>query len=193
MHSGSITQLAFASGYRHLLSASEDACLAIWRRGTGGSSRPLAWQCIRQMRRHKGPIRALAVHPSSRLAFTLADDKTLRVWNLIRGRQAYAVRLKAITTGSSGIFATNLAVSPNSNGRFLLLHSNDRLDIVDLSGAAGKDKPIISERFPKAFSVPPVFFKEDDKYVDLLAGFGNNLHVSCVILSRKAKDICMVD
>ncbi len=172
LHTGSIRQLAFA-GPRHLLSGGEDSCLAIWRRQSGQNIASTAWQCIRQMRRHKGPLTALALHPSHRAAFTLAEDKTLRVWNLTRGRQAYTTRLKAL--GAEG--ASSIEVT--AGGRYLVLcWPSDRFEIVDLAKVGGSGKPLLSAKFPKSFSVPPAIFHEDEDYLYLLVGFGNILKVS---------------
>uniref|UniRef100_A0A5K3ETI2 WD_REPEATS_REGION domain-containing protein n=1 Tax=Mesocestoides corti TaxID=53468 RepID=A0A5K3ETI2_MESCO len=149
-----------------LFSAGEDACLAIWRRPNSRNATTATWQCIRQMRRHKGPITSLCLHPSSRIAFTLSEDKTLRVWNLMRGRQAYTTRLKSLNAeGASAIDIT---------GHFLLISwPYDRLDVVDLN--QNKDKPVLSAKFSTSFSVPPVVFHEDEEHLYLLIGFGNKI------------------
>lgn len=38
-------------------------------------------------------IQMIAIHPTGKLALTLGLDNTLRTWNLVKGRQAYVVRL----------------------------------------------------------------------------------------------------
>ncbi|RLO06572.1 hypothetical protein DYB28_011761 [Aphanomyces astaci] len=40
-----------------------------------------------------GPVNSIAVHPSGKLAFSVSKDKTLRMWNLVKGRSAYIRRL----------------------------------------------------------------------------------------------------
>ncbi|VDN22019.1 unnamed protein product, partial [Dibothriocephalus latus] len=196
LHTGCVRHLQFAPDLgstngqpHHLLSLGEDACFAIWRQqaptpaGSGSeaankasSARVPTWQCIRQMRRHKGPINAFALHPSCRLAFTLSEDKTLRVWNLLRGRQAYTVRLKTLANG-----ATDVSFTPS--GRYLLMLWPNRLDLVDLAPPTGAVavKPIATCEFERPFSAFPVVFHEDDPstvacpYLYLLAAFGNML------------------
>lgn len=43
---------------------------------------------------------SLSVHPTSKLALSVGADNVLRTWNLVKGRQAYAVNLsKKCTTG----------------------------------------------------------------------------------------------
>jgi protein MAK11 len=39
-------------------------------------------------------VKHISVHPTGKLALTLGDDMTIRTWNLINGRQAYATNLK---------------------------------------------------------------------------------------------------
>ncbi|ETV89641.1 hypothetical protein, variant 2 [Aphanomyces astaci] len=41
----------------------------------------------------RGPVNSIAVHPSGKLAFSVSKDKTLRMWNLVKGRSAYIRRL----------------------------------------------------------------------------------------------------
>lgn len=45
---------------------------------------------------HKGfPILDIAVHNTGKLALSLGADCTLRTWNLVKGRQAYAINLNS--------------------------------------------------------------------------------------------------
>ena len=41
-----------------------------------------------------GAVHALSIHPSGRLALSVGADKTLRTWNLIKGRCAFITNLK---------------------------------------------------------------------------------------------------
>ncbi|KAM7536891.1 hypothetical protein Aperf_G00000085827 [Anoplocephala perfoliata] len=176
-HTGTIRQLIFADA-RHLLSAGEDSCIAIWRCSDSCEITQSAhkWECIRQMRRHKAPIIALALHPSNRLAFSVADsdsDHTLRIWSLTRGRQAYTTRLRALNAEG----ASHLSVLKDGSLHLLLIlvatPTFHRLDILDLGHAA--QKSIFSARFPTRLSVPPVVFDVDDDGIYLLAPIGNLL------------------
>lgn len=38
-------------------------------------------------------VNAIDIHPSSKLALTLGQNKTLRTWNLVKGRPAYTSNL----------------------------------------------------------------------------------------------------
>lgn len=183
LHTGSVRHLVFADS-RHLLSAGEDACLGLWRCSSGRNRGASAWQCIRQMRRHKAPIISLLLHPSSRLAFSLADgegDHTFRIWSLTRGRQAYTTRLRALNAeGATALAAVVVPDPPRHHHHLLLLFVTPpssthfhRLDFIDL--AQGRQKALFSARFPALLSVPPVVFHVEDECLDLLAGIGNVL------------------
>ncbi|VUZ41362.1 unnamed protein product [Hymenolepis diminuta] len=173
-HSGTIRHLIFADSH-HLLSTGEDSCIAIWR--CSGSNKITQnshkWQCIRQMRRHKAPIRAMALHPSKRLAFSIADsegDHTLRIWSLTRGRQAYTSRLRALNAEG----ASDISVVKEGSFHFLLVQvaapTFHRLDIFDLNHAT--HKAVFSARFPVLLSRPPVVFHVDEDCIYLLVGIG---------------------
>nr|CCA20016.1 p21activated protein kinaseinteracting protein putat [Albugo laibachii Nc14] len=83
--SGSITCLEFFQ-HTHLLSASTDKTVCIWRVSD--------WNCLHVLGGHKEEISAIAIHPSGKLAFSVARDQTLRMWNLVNGRCAYIRRLE---------------------------------------------------------------------------------------------------
>jgi WD40 repeat protein len=54
-----------------------DGGIAIWR--AGGE-----WEHLKMMKGHRGAVNALAVHPSGRLALSVAHDRQLRMWDLLR-------------------------------------------------------------------------------------------------------------
>lgn len=83
-HTGSVTYLQFHQG-SHLFSCSEDGTLCLWKTFT--------WECLRTFKGHKGGINCVAVHPSGKLALSVSKDKTLRAWNLLKGRRAYVTNL----------------------------------------------------------------------------------------------------
>uniref|UniRef100_M4BE08 Uncharacterized protein n=1 Tax=Hyaloperonospora arabidopsidis (strain Emoy2) TaxID=559515 RepID=M4BE08_HYAAE len=82
---GAITSLEFF-GQSHVLSGSADHSICIWRTSD--------WNCVHILGGHKGEINALAVHPSGKLCFSVARDRTLRMWNLVKGRIAFIRRLE---------------------------------------------------------------------------------------------------
>ena len=87
LHTGGVSCLEFV-GTKHLLSASEDCTLRIWRVSD--------WACVHVLGGHKAGITSLAVHHSGRLGLTCSKDKTMRLWNLVEGRCAYISRFKNI-------------------------------------------------------------------------------------------------
>ncbi|KAJ8970211.1 hypothetical protein NQ314_001358 [Rhamnusium bicolor] len=88
-HDATVTCLQFTNNHSHILSGSSDGVLAIVRVGN--------WQVEKVWdKAHKGSaILDIAVHSSGKLALTLGSDCTLRTWNLVKGRQAYAINLNS--------------------------------------------------------------------------------------------------
>lgn len=86
-HNGTVNCLQFTNDASHLISGGADGTLAIVRTGS--------WQLEKIWdKAHKGSaIIDIAIHSSGKLALTLGGDCTLRTWNLIKGRQAFAVNL----------------------------------------------------------------------------------------------------
>ncbi|VEL35185.1 unnamed protein product [Protopolystoma xenopodis] len=214
MHTGTIRALRFAStaGHlnspHHLISIADDACVAIWRyhqsfdikledappskkqklsNKSSVSANDSRWECIRQMRRHKAAIIQLALHPTKRAAISISKDKTLRIWNLARGRQAYAVRLK--TLRAEGLI--DLDFSPS--GEYLLFIWPNRFSIINILPSPTNLNDHTSELPPKSckfshkavgsvnllrpITASPVFFAEDDSacFIYILVGVGSFL------------------
>ncbi|KAJ3206527.1 hypothetical protein HDU67_008108 [Dinochytrium kinnereticum] len=85
-HTGSITDIAFF-GKTHLFTASED--------GTVGIVRTKDWELLDTLTGHKGPIWAIAMHPSGRMLVTVSGDGFLRLWDLTKSNCcAYTMRVK---------------------------------------------------------------------------------------------------
>ncbi|KAL6309384.1 WD40-repeat-containing domain protein [Sparassis latifolia] len=81
---GSITHLEFPSR-SHLLSASEDGTLSLFH------SRD--WSVLRSLKGHKGRVNSVAVHPSGKVALSVGKDRTLRMWDLMRGKGSASTKL----------------------------------------------------------------------------------------------------
>lgn len=84
---GSINCLQFHQN-SHLFSGSEDGTICIWKPGN--------WQCLKTLRGHKGSVVAISIHPSGKLALSTSKDRTLKTWNLIKGRAAFTTNIKAV-------------------------------------------------------------------------------------------------
>ncbi|KAH9962668.1 WD40-repeat-containing domain protein [Russula dissimulans] len=98
-HEGSITDLMFPSR-SHLISASEDGTLCVFRARD--------WVLLRSLKGHKGRVNSVSVHPSGKVALSVGKDRTLYMWDLMRGRRAASMKLgfegelvRWSTTGSS--------------------------------------------------------------------------------------------
>src|SRR5882762_1039095 len=81
---GSITHLSFPTR-SHLLSASEDGTLCLFRARD--------WAVLRSLHGHKGRVNSVAVHPSGKVALSVGKDKTLRMWDLMRGKGSASTKL----------------------------------------------------------------------------------------------------
>lgn len=192
MHVGTIRQLNFSNdqpnlSYHYLFSASDDGCIGIWKRLRSNkiqSAYPSSWECIRQLRRHKGSVRSFAIHPSNRCAFSMSDDKTFRVWNLLRGRQSYAMKLKYIADD-----AQSLSISPS--GQYLLFNWSDRFSVFSLNfqnessknDSQNEKTHLGTMQFDQNMSSLPVVFSEDDRlgedsfHMYVLVGVGGYLNL----------------
>lgn len=81
---GSITYLQFPSR-SYLLSASEDGTLCLFHARD--------WTVLRSLKGHKGRVNSVAVHPSGKVALSVGHDKTLRMWDLMRGKGSASTKL----------------------------------------------------------------------------------------------------
>lgn len=134
-HNGTINSVAFTHSGTHLLTTSDDGSIIVTRTGN--------WQIEKIWKKAHGgqPVTAIAVHPSDKLALSIGGDKSLRTWNLIKGRPAFAINLS-----SKGIvMATDIKFSPGGD-RFSLL-SQQTVDIWTIS-KAGLEKRITCNSKP---------------------------------------------
>lgn len=103
-HQGSITALKFShrkkllsegslsdvesklSNNKWLLSASEDNKIIIWR--------VRDWENFGTLKGHTSRINDLDIHPSNRVAVSVSDDHTIRLWNLMTVKKAAVLKLR---------------------------------------------------------------------------------------------------
>ncbi|VEN38863.1 unnamed protein product [Callosobruchus maculatus] len=86
-HNATVNAVQFTANGSHVLSGSADGVLSILK--TGNWKLEKVWD-----KAHKGDtVLDIAVHPTGKLALTLGQDYALRTWNLVKGRQAYAINL----------------------------------------------------------------------------------------------------
>lgn len=100
-HQGSITCLTFSNegliedeedkksqhSGKWLLSGSDDGKIIIWRTKD--------WEIFGTLKGHEGRVNDLAIHPSGRIAVSVGDDRTIRLWNLMTAKKAANLRIKA--------------------------------------------------------------------------------------------------
>ncbi|XP_015930261.1 p21-activated protein kinase-interacting protein 1-like [Parasteatoda tepidariorum] len=115
-HNGSITSLEFIDSY--LISSSEDATICIWSTNN--------WQCVKTLGGHKKSVNCISIHPSGKLALSVSKDKTVRTWNLINGRSAYATNIKKVAE----------IVKWTPDGSQFVVACNNALDIYSVGDAA---------------------------------------------------------
>lgn len=77
-HEGTVTRLAIYE--EHMLSSAEDQTVRIWSLED--------WEEIKTLK-HSAAVRDFSADPSGKLLLTIANDKTLRAWDLTKGREAF--------------------------------------------------------------------------------------------------------
>lgn len=83
-HQGTITALTFHNK-THMLSGSDDGKICVWRSKD--------WECLKIMKGHQNTVHSIAIHPSGKIALSVAADHSVRLWNLLLGKQASMTRL----------------------------------------------------------------------------------------------------
>lgn len=138
-HSGTITALEFLRS-AYLFSGSEDGTIAIWNSRKG-------WALEKVLRGHREGVTSLSVHASGKLLLSVsAGDRTLRTWNLVKGRCAYVINLK--TPGAAS--PPQQVVWSPSGAYFAVLYEH-RLDVYDL-GTGGVAHSVEKEAEPSFFA-----------------------------------------
>lgn len=83
-HQGSITYLHFPTK-SHLLSAAEDGTIYLYHTRD--------WSILATLNGHKGRVNDVAVHPSAKVCLSVGKDRTLRMWDLMRGKGSASTKL----------------------------------------------------------------------------------------------------
>lgn len=83
-HSGTIHSLSFPAR-TYLLSADSSGLINLYRTRD--------WSLLKTLRGHTGKVNACVAHPSGKLALSVGKDGMLRMWDLMRGKGAGAMRL----------------------------------------------------------------------------------------------------
>ena len=75
-------------GNSHLFSSSDNGTICVWDTRN--------WECEKTLKGHKDAVHCISVHPLGKMLLSVSKDKTLRTWNLIKGRCAYVTNLKSV-------------------------------------------------------------------------------------------------
>ncbi|KAG8228251.1 hypothetical protein J437_LFUL015054 [Ladona fulva] len=121
---GTITYLGFY-GQTHMFSASEDGSLCVWRVGS--------WECTKVLKGHRGPITSVSIHPSGKLALSVGRDRTLRTWNLVKGRSAYVTNLAPLKSEKAGMDIGAEEVRWSTLGSRYAVMYRTKVDVYDVS------------------------------------------------------------
>ncbi|XP_049874751.1 p21-activated protein kinase-interacting protein 1-like [Pectinophora gossypiella] len=136
-HDGTVNAVAFTNSGTHLLTGSDDGAIIVTRTGN--------WQMEKKWKKAHGgePVTAIAVHPSDKLALSIGGDKTLRTWNLVKGRPAFTINL----VSKGVVMPTETMFSPGGD-RFSLV-SQQTVDVWTIS-KAGVEKRVTCNSKPTA-------------------------------------------
>ncbi|PJF19904.1 hypothetical protein PSACC_00284 [Paramicrosporidium saccamoebae] len=74
---------------RFLVSGATDETISGSEDGRIGLFRTKDWECLHVLR-HKKPVTAIAVHPSGKVALSVGKEKSIKLWNLMTGKQAHS-------------------------------------------------------------------------------------------------------
>lgn len=177
-----INCIAFTPEASHLFTCSKDGSIAAIRCGN--------WQTEKLWRQaHKGSaVNTLAIHPTGKLALSTGADGVLRTWNLVKGRQAYAVNLvPRLKYDAKNV--TIVKWSPN--GEKYLLAVNQKIDVysVEIAGIETEltyDSKIVCVEFLKDNLIAVGFEDGKIKFCDLrtskrtLERAAHDIRVKCI-------------
>jgi len=82
-HSGAVNAIEFYGA--HMLSGGQDGQICVWE--TKG------WECLVTLKAHKGGVIDFSVHPSGKVALSIGKDKSMKLWDLVKGKSAFKTRL----------------------------------------------------------------------------------------------------
>lgn len=108
---------------RWLLSGSEDGKIIIWRTKD--------WELFGTLKGHTGRVNDVAIHPSGRVAISVAQDLTIRLWNLMTAKKAAVLKIRGKDhLGQQGEF-----VRWSFDGKYFVVGLLDRVLVYETAHA----------------------------------------------------------
>ncbi|XP_035716341.1 p21-activated protein kinase-interacting protein 1-like isoform X2 [Folsomia candida] len=159
--SGTITCIT-NFGSKYLFSGSTDGTICIWKCGS--------WICEKTLHAHVGGVLDVSIHPSGKLALSVGMDKTLKTWNLIKGRTGFVTNLHGVGD----------VVRWSPEGTYYAVGISNRLDVYNVETA----KVVYSVPFGKRVS--SLCFPNDD--VVIMAGDKDTVEVHNITKSKKLSE-----
>lgn len=164
-HQGTITSLRFSSEGskdehhdklgRWLLLGSEDGKIIIWRTKD--------WEMFGTLKGHTDRITDLAIHPSGRVAISVAADQTVRLWNLMTAKKAAVLKIKGRDhLGQYGDF-----VRWSHDGAYFIVGLKNQIMIYNTAGA----KIVKKIQFPRVLMCAEIINVDGNEW--LAVGLGN--------------------
>lgn len=128
-HTGTVNALRWLrDGNRDvLLSASDDMTIGVWRVSD--------WRCLKKLTAHQAPVVDVAPHPSGRVALSIASNRGLFAWDLVKGKVVFSAKTKGraasrVLWDPSGaqymLVAGSIATLSSADGRTVSAFEHDR-------------------------------------------------------------------
>lgn len=186
VYADTINCIAFTPEASHLFSCSNDGTIAAVRCGN--------WQLEKHWQKpHKGlAVNTLAIHPTGKIALSTGADGILRTWNLVKGRQAYAINL----VPRLKLDAKNVNVLKWSpNGEKYLMAVNQKIDVysVELAGIDTEiefDSKIVCVEFLQNDLIAvglengQIKFYDLEKSVQTVEAIAHDIRVKCMAFKK---------
>ncbi|XP_011882317.1 PREDICTED: p21-activated protein kinase-interacting protein 1-like [Vollenhovia emeryi] len=181
-HKDTINCLAFTPEGSHLFACGNDGSITAVRCGNWQLEK--AWSTA-----HKGTaVNTLAIHPTGKLALSTGEDGVLRTWNLIKGRQAYAINLVP-RLKSNAKWITIVKWSPSGEKYLLGVNGSIYIYSVETAGVDREltfDSKVICVEFLKDDLIAVGFENGEIKFCDLKTSLhtintkAHSMRVKCI-------------
>ncbi|KAL6263974.1 hypothetical protein P5V15_004055 [Pogonomyrmex californicus] len=181
-HKDTINCITFTPEGSHLFTCSNDGSITAVRCGN--------WQVEKLWSTaHKSlVVNTLAIHPTGKLALSTGVDGVLRTWNLIKGRQAYAINLVP-KLKSNAKWITIVKWSPSGEKYLLAVNEHIYVYSVESAGIDREltfDSKIICVEFLKDNLIAVGFENGSIKFCDLKTSLhtidtkAHDMRVKCI-------------